>query len=139
MRNDNGVYAGYEIPIYYDPLIGKLVVWAETRELAISRAYRALRECLVDGVRTNVDFLLWALREKGFEDGTYDTHYIERHFDPATVQRWDEEIELASIAASITAYNHTRKKVGGFRADDNGGHNAWRQVSRRDGLRRLLR
>jgi len=139
VRNDNGVYAGYEIPIYYDPLIGKLVVWAETRELAVSRAHRALRECLVDGVRTNVDFLLWALREKGFEDGTYDTHYIERHFDPTSMQRWDEEIELASIAASITAYNHTRKKVGGFRADDNGGHNAWRQVSRRDGLRRLLR
>ena len=139
VRNENGVYAGYEIPIYYDPLIGKLVVWAETRDLAVSRAHRALRECLIDGVRTNVDFLLWALREKGFEDGSYDTHYIERHFDPASLQRRDEEIELASIAASITAYNHTRKKVGGFRANDNDGHNGWRQGTRHGGLRRPLR
>jgi acetyl-CoA carboxylase biotin carboxylase subunit len=138
VRNENGVYAGYEIPIYYDPLIGKLVVWAETRPEAVRRAHRALRECLVDGVRTNIGFLLWALREKGFEDGSYDTHYIERHFDPSSLRRKEEEIELASIAASITAYNYAKKsgKAGGFRARDSRTPNAWRQVSRRDGLRR---
>jgi acetyl-CoA carboxylase biotin carboxylase subunit len=139
VRNENGVYAGYEIPIYYDPLIGKLVVWAETRSVAISRAYRALRECLVDGVRTNVDFLLWALREKGFEDGSYDTHYIERHFEPGALHRSEEEIELASIAASITAYNHARKSAGGYRANAAEETGSWRQNSRREGLRRPLR
>jgi acetyl-CoA carboxylase biotin carboxylase subunit len=138
VRNENGVYAGYEIPIYYDPLIGKLVVWAETRRQAVQRAYRALRECLIDGVRTNLDFLMWALREKGFGDGSYDTHYIERHFDPASLHRKDEDIELASIAASITAYNHARKSAGagGFRAHDAKAANTWRQTARRDGLRR---
>jgi acetyl-CoA carboxylase biotin carboxylase subunit len=139
VRNENGVYAGYEIPIYYDPLIGKLIAWAETRRQAINRAHRALRECLVDGVRTNVDFLLWALREKGFEDGSYDTHYIERHFDPATLKRRDEEIELASVAASITAYNHARSKAGGYRANDDDESASWRRIARRDGLRRSLR
>ena len=134
VRNDNGVYAGYEIPIYYDPLIGKLVVWAQNRPEAIRRAYRALRECLVDGVRTNIDFLLWALREKGFEDGSYDTHYIERHFDPATLQRHDEEIELASIAASIAAFNHLKKGTG-FHAGDSRESNIWRRVARWEGLR----
>jgi acetyl-CoA carboxylase biotin carboxylase subunit len=139
VRNENGVYAGYTIPIYYDPLIGKLVVWAETRDGAIGRAHRALRECLVDGVRTNVDFLLWALREKAFEDGSYDTNYIERHFKPATLQRREEEIELASIAAGITAYNRTRRTTGGVRAFDDGESASWRQIARRDGLRRPLR
>jgi acetyl-CoA carboxylase biotin carboxylase subunit len=134
VRNENGVYAGYEIPIYYDPLIGKLVVWARTRQEAIRRAYRALRECLIDGVRTNIDFLLWALREPGFEDGSYDTHYIERHFDPAALQRRDEEIELASIAASITAFNHMQKGAG-FRAAETGETNVWRRVARWEGLR----
>jgi propionyl-CoA carboxylase alpha chain len=134
VRNENGVYAGYEIPIYYDPLIGKLVVWAESRPEAIRRAHRALRECLVDGVRTNIDFLLWALREPGFEDGSYDTHYIERHFDPASLQRRDEEIELASIAASITAFNHM-KKGGGFQTKDREKPDAWRRVARWEGLR----
>jgi len=139
VRNENGVYAGYEIPIYYDPLIGKLVVWAQTRRQAISRARRALRECLVDGVRTNVDFLLWALRETGFEDGSYDTHYIERHFDPASLKSRDEEIELACVAASIAAYNHARNRAGGFRANDDTESASWRQNARRDGLRRPLR
>jgi acetyl-CoA carboxylase biotin carboxylase subunit len=141
VRNENGVYAGYEIPIYYDPLIGKLVVWAQSRKEAIRRAYRALRECLVDGVRTNIDFLLWALREKGFEDGSYDTHYIERHFEPAALHRGDEEIDLASIAASITAFNHVKKSAaaGGIRANNGRESGAWRQNSRRDGLRRPLR
>jgi acetyl-CoA carboxylase biotin carboxylase subunit len=139
VRNENGVYAGYEIPIYYDPLIGKLVVWAETRRQAINRAHRALRECLVDGVRTNVDFLLWALREKGFEDGSYDTHYIERHFDPAALRRRDEEIELAAVAASIAAYDHARNQTGGFRANDDVESASWRTIARRDGLRRPLR
>jgi acetyl/propionyl-CoA carboxylase alpha subunit len=139
VRNENGVYAGYEIPIYYDPLIGKLVVWAETRREAIGRAHRALRECLVDGVRTNVDFLLWALREKGFEDGSYDTHYIERHFSPTSLKRRDQDIELASVAAGIAAYNHARKSVGGFRANDDRESDSWRRNARRDGLRRPLR
>jgi acetyl-CoA carboxylase biotin carboxylase subunit len=134
VRNENGVYAGYEIPIYYDPLIGKLVVWAETRAGAIQRAHRALRECLVDGVRTNIDFLLWALREPGFEDGSYDTHYIERHFDPSALQRREEEIELASIAASITAFNHL-KTGAGVRAGRSGESSVWRRVTRWEGLR----
>jgi acetyl-CoA carboxylase biotin carboxylase subunit len=141
VRNENGVYAGYEIPIYYDPLIGKLVVWAQTRTEAVRRAYRALRECLVDGVRTNVDFLLWALREDGFRDGSYDTHYIERHFDPKALHRGDEDIELASIAACITAFNHARTAAaaGGIRTNDGRETGVWRHSARRDGLRRPLR
>ncbi len=134
VRNDNGVYPGYEIPIYYDPLLGKLIVWAETRREAISRAHRALREYLVDGVRTNIDFLLWALREPGMEDGSYDTHYIERHFDPASLPRRDEEIELASIAASITAYNHM-KNGAGFQAGGASQSDIWRRVARWESLR----
>jgi hypothetical protein len=72
-------------------------------------------------------------------DGSYDTHYIERHFDPASLKRRDEEIELASVAASIAAYNHARNRAGGFRATDNAESASWRQNARRDGLRRPLR
>jgi acetyl/propionyl-CoA carboxylase alpha subunit len=138
VRNENGAYAGYEIPIYYDPMIGKLIVWAESRAEAIRRASRALREYLADGVRTNVDFLLWALHEKGFVDGSYDTNYIERHFDPRALHRTDEEIELASIAASIAAFNHTRK-AGGHGAHVPVESSVWRRVARWEGLRRPQR
>lgn len=138
VRNENGVYAGYEIPIYYDPMIGKLVVWAETRAEAIRRANRALREYLADGVRTNVDFLMWALHEQGFADGSYDTGYIERNFVPHMMQRQDEEIDLAAIAASIAAFNHNRRG-GGFRSQPSERPDAWRDAARRRGLRTPLR
>ena len=137
VRNENGVYAGYQIPIFYDPMIGKLIVWAETRGEAIRRCRRALREYRAHGVRTNVDFLLWALHEKDFIDGTYDTHTIDDHFDPALLHRDGEEVDLAAIAASITAYNQARKMQ--YVAQVEAREDTWRRVARTEGLRRALR
>ncbi len=134
VRNDNGVYEGYEIPIFYDPMIGKMVVWADSRDQAIRRARRALREYRCEPVRTNVDFLLWALSEPAFIDGTYDTRTIETHFDPSHLHRRDEEIELACIAASIAAFNY-RSSVRYSTTDDTG--DAWRRAARTEATRRF--
>jgi acetyl/propionyl-CoA carboxylase alpha subunit len=124
IRNENGIYPGYEIPIYYDPLLGKVVVWAEDRDMAISRARRALKEYQIDGVTTNIEFLLWALAEEGFRDGTYDTTYIGKHFEPASLHGDDGRIELAMIAASIAAYERlNRTNIAGAQAARD---NVWR-------------
>lgn len=136
VRNENGVYAGYDIPVYYDPMIAKLIVWAESRDEAIRRARRALREYRVDGVRTNVDFLLWALHEPEFVDGSYDTNTIEHNFDPSDLHRRGEEIDLAAIAASITAFNHANSAQ--YRSRDDDGQQRWRRVARMEGMRRPL-
>jgi acetyl-CoA carboxylase biotin carboxylase subunit len=135
VRNDNGVYPGYEIPLYYDPMIGKLIVWAETRDDAITRAHRALKEYRCEGVRTNVDFLLWAINEDGFKDGSYDTHYIENHFDAGDLQKKDRDIELASIAASIAAFRHASAVQ--YRSNDSTTDN-WKAGARRAGLRKPI-
>ena len=133
VRNENGVYEGYEIPIYYDPMIGKLVVWAETREEAIRRAHRALREYRCEPVRTNVDFLLWALAEPAFLDGSYHTRYIETRFHPEQLHRRDDEIEMACIAACIAAYDyHSTVRY----ATTDSTADAWRQAARADATRR---
>jgi len=136
VRNENGIYAGYDIPVYYDPMIGKLVVWAPTREESIRRARRALREYRADGIRTNVDFLLWALNEPGFLDGSYDTHYIEDHFKPEELHRHEEEIDLATIAACIAAYNHATSVQ--YRSSESEGDLRWRRVGRMEGMRKPL-
>jgi acetyl-CoA carboxylase biotin carboxylase subunit len=136
VRNENGVYEGYEIPIYYDPMIGKLVVWAQTREEAIRRAHRALREYRCEPVRTNVDFLLWALAEPAFLDGSYDTKHIEMNFDPSLLHRRNEEIEMACIAACIAA--HAYKSTVRYAMKDDGG-DGWRQAARADATRRWSR
>ncbi len=137
IRNDNGVYPGCEVPMFYDPLIGKLTVWAETRADAITRAHRALKEYRCEGVRTNVEFLLWAITEQGFKDGSYDTHYIENHFDASALHKRDHDVELAAIAASIAAFRQANA-VQYHSNNDGGDGNSWRASARRSGLRKPI-
>ncbi len=81
VRIDSAIYQGYEIPPYYDSLLAKVIVWAPTREEAITRMRRALTEFLIDGVKTNIDFHLSILREPDFIRGHYDNTYLTRKRD----------------------------------------------------------
>jgi propionyl-CoA carboxylase alpha chain len=137
VRNENGVYAGYDIPIYYDPMIGKLCVWDETRDAAIRRARRALREYRCEPVRTNVDFLLWALHEPSFLDGSYTTRTIESEFKPDSLPNRSDELDLATVAAAIAAFNY-RSSVRHINNESDAG-DAWRRAARADGTRRWPR
>jgi len=137
VRNENGVYAGYDIPIYYDPMIGKLLVWAESRDAAIRRARRALREYRCEPVRTNVDFLLWALHEPSFLDGSYTTKTIESEFKPDRLPNREEELDLAAVAAAIAAFNyHSTVRHTSVESESS---DAWRRAARLDGTRRWSR
>ena len=78
VRIDSAVYQGYEIPPYYDSMIGKLIVCAHTREEAIAKMKWALSEFIVDGVQTNIDFQLALIRSEGFISGDYDNGYLSR-------------------------------------------------------------
>jgi acetyl-CoA carboxylase biotin carboxylase subunit len=134
VRNENGIYPGYEISIYYDPIVGKVIVWGEDRATAIRRCKRALSEYQVHGVKTNIEFLLWALEEPGFLDGSYDTTYIERHFKPSLLHSRSDEVELAAIAGSITAYRSLQRMNVGRGAEIR--ENTWRRVARAEGVRK---
>ncbi|MGF1539648.1 MAG: acetyl-CoA carboxylase biotin carboxylase subunit [Pleurocapsa sp.] len=79
VRIDSHVYTDYEIPPYYDSLIGKLIVWGETRELAIKRMKRALRECAITGVPTTIGFHQKILETPAFLKGEIYTNFIEQH------------------------------------------------------------
>ena len=78
VRVDSAVYQGYEIPPYYDSMIGKLITYANTREEAIAKMNWALSEFIVDGVATNVDFQLKLIRTAEFLDGNYDNGFLNR-------------------------------------------------------------
>lgn len=79
VRDDSGAYEGCEIPSFYDPLVSKLCVWAETRELAIRKMERALSEYVVGGIRTNLPFHLALMQQEAFRNGLYDTGFIGQH------------------------------------------------------------
>jgi acetyl-CoA carboxylase biotin carboxylase subunit len=87
VRYDGYVYEGYEIPIYYDPMISKLIAWGKTREESIARMKRALYEYKITGVKTNIKFLEKIMDIPDFIEGKYNTHFIEnnsgRLFTPA--------------------------------------------------------
>ena len=100
VRNDCGVEGGSEVPRHYDPMIGKLTVWAQTREHAIARLRRALGETVIKGITTNVGWLKRVLELREFRDGDYDTGLLGRNQDQLLRpgDGADEDIALAAAA-----------------------------------------
>jgi acetyl-CoA carboxylase biotin carboxylase subunit len=82
VRVDSHVYTGYEIPPFYDSLIGKLIVWAPTREMALRRLKRALSEWAVTGIPTTIDFHLALLDRPEFQKGEVYTKFVEEKMLP---------------------------------------------------------
>ena len=105
VRVDSGIYEGFEVPIHYDPLLAKLIVWGEDRLQAIARGRRALMEFTLHGTGHNIPFHLWALERPRFIDGSYTTHFIDERFDPAEFldPLPDDDREAVLAAAALFA------------------------------------
>lgn len=94
VRVDSAAYENYTIPPFYDSLVAKLIVTADTRDLAIRRMQRALSEYVVQGIRTNIPFHRAALQEDSFIRGEYDTRFVERmHASETGTQRLKKAVE----------------------------------------------
>lgn len=102
VRTDGYVYEGYEIPIFYDPMISKLIVWGKTRDEAIRRMRRALYEYKITGVKTSIKFLERIMNNPAFIEGKYDTHFIGDNMKQLMNQPdTDECSDMVVIAAFI--------------------------------------
>ena len=77
IRMDSAIYNGFEVPPFYDSLIGKLIVHADSRSLALRRLSRALNELIIDGVHTTVDLFKEIIDEEDFKNGEYNIHWLE--------------------------------------------------------------
>ena len=104
IRDDSSIYSGCEITPHYDPMLSKLIVWAETREDAILKMTAALKEYIVLGVKTNIGFLLCVMGSEDFRKGAIDTGFIERH--PELLKPAEVDLEPVLIAAAL-AINST--------------------------------
>lgn len=115
VRYDGGSYEGWEVPIYYDPLVAKLCVWAGTRESAINRLARVLDEYILEGIRTTVPFFRAVVDSEEFRRGEFDTGFIDRFLssglDARASRNLEEEATLADIAA-IASILHARASAG---------------------------
>jgi len=90
-----------EVSIYYDPMIAKLITFGATREEAIARMKRAIKEYRIAGVQTTLDFAQFVLHHEAFVSGNFDTHFVANHFDEHTLD--NESKELESVAATALA------------------------------------
>ncbi len=100
VRVDDGFEEGMDIPIYYDPMISKLITHGKDRDEAIRRMVRAIDDYKITGCQTTLGFCKWAIQHEAFVSGNFDTHFIKKYFTPQVLLREDQdEIEIASLAA----------------------------------------
>ncbi|MBL7892398.1 MAG: acetyl-CoA carboxylase biotin carboxylase subunit [Bacteroidia bacterium] len=101
VRVDDGFEEGMDIPIYYDPMIAKLITHGKDREEAIDRMVRAIDDYKIVGVETTLGFCKFVLKHKAFVSGDFDTHFINHHFTPEMLKHEnEEEAEIAAIIAA---------------------------------------
>ncbi len=140
IRIDSAVYPGYEIPMYYDPMIGKLIVWATTREYAIERMRRALYEYKVAGLVTNIRYLRRIIDVPQFKQGCYDTSFIEvnqERLRPRPGFKNDSE-DIAIIAAYIDyLMNYEENKPDDVNDGNGSALNRWRSFGLQKGVLRV--
>lgn len=132
VRWDGGIVEHFEVGLYYDPLLGKLIVHAPTRDGAILRMRRALRELQIEGVRTTQPFHLAVMDEPDFRAGDISVRYVERH--PHLVDGGDGDWHVMTAAVAATLLEHRARSAGAtvVPAGDTAGRGSaiseWRRV-----------
>ena len=110
IRVDDAFLEGMEIPIYYDPMIAKLVVWGKNREEAMDRAIEAIDNYQISGVKTTLDFGKYVLKHPAFRSGNFDTNFVKHYFQDPKVMRDAMQEEAEALAHSIDAIWSDLKK-----------------------------
>ncbi len=136
VRTDGYVYEGYEIPIHYDPMISKLIVWAKTRTECIQRMKRALYEYKITGVKTSIPFLEKIMDTPDFVKGIYNTHFIEKNTKYLII---DEpcELECQDIAMFVTYLDFINKQESQVRDNVTNKPSPWKEFGKKRNLLRL--
>ncbi len=136
VRVDTGVYPGFEITPYYDPMISKLIVWDETRAAAILRMRRALEEYRIIGVKTNIPFHQMMMDSHRFMGGQYDTRFVEERF---SIQENEEATsaysEIAAIMATLVSHQSTQRAAQFVKRNERDASN-WKWVGRWERMHR---
>ena len=111
IRDDSGVYEGWNVPIDYDPLLSKLVAWGATRDEAICRLQRALREYHVGGIKTNIAFFIELLNDANFRKGDFDTGFIANWMKARNQVKTSTNPVQRDLAVLAAALHHSSKLI----------------------------
>ena len=134
VRVDTGVYPGFEVSPYYDPMISKLIVWGETRGQAILRMRRALEEYRIVGVRTNIPFHQTLMDSTRFLGGQFDTRFVEDRFSMQE-ERNGLKTEIAAVLATLVAHQEAERSAQFVMRNERDASN-WKWVGRWERMHR---
>ena len=158
VRIDSGLYTGLQVPLFYDPLLAKLIVWGRDRTQAIARMRRALAEYEIMGVRTTLPFDRWLMEHPRFISGDLSTDFVAEewetrkkhaahhghgaHAEKEESQKADEMLsssQLAALVGGLLIQEQVKEeKLRRRPAVENGAETSrWREVGRKEGLRRM--
>ncbi len=125
IRVDDGFEEGNEIPIYYDNMIAKLIVHAESRQAALELMKKAISDYQIDGIQTTLGFGKYVMEHPAFVSGKFDTKFIEKHFKPEDLNEVkDDEAAVAALAAGLLLKSHKKERV--QKASEASGLSNWR-------------
>ncbi len=111
IRVDNGFEQGMDIPIYYDPMLAKLITYGETREEAMQLMIQAIDDYEVVGVSTTLPFGKFVCEHEAFRSGNFDTHFVKKYYDSAKMKnQLNQEAEIAALVA-LKQYFEDQKVV----------------------------
>ncbi len=106
IRVDNGFEEGMEIPIYYDPMLSKLITYGETRAEAIELMIKAIRAYKIEGIETTLPFGKFVCEHEAFRSGNFDTHFVQQYYSPEALKKQQEE--EAKIAALVAVQQYIK-------------------------------
>ena len=137
IRDDSGVADGFEVPIFYDSLISKVIAWGEDRQQAIRRMTRALSEYEIGGLKTTIPFFQWILHDPDFLAARMDTTLLDRVLAAREGQPFQEVSPESEEAAVIGAALHTFLQGRRTAEHHSGGGStsSWQQAARLGALR----
>lgn len=100
IRVDNGFEQGMDIPIYYDPMLSKLITYGDTREEAIQIMIKAIANYQIEGIQTTLPFGAFVCKHDAFRSGNFDTHFVKKHYSPEAIKaKKQEEAHIAALIA----------------------------------------
>ncbi|WP_190809236.1 acetyl-CoA carboxylase biotin carboxylase subunit [Flagellimonas sp. S3867] len=108
VRVDNGFEEGMDIPIYYDPMLSKLITYGKTREEAIELMLDAIQDYKIKGVQTTLPFGTFVFTHEAFRSGNFDTHFVKNYYSPEKIKKKNES--EAEIAAMVALYQYLDDK-----------------------------
>lgn len=111
VRVDDGFEEGMDIPIYYDPMIAKLITHGENREEAINRMLRAIDDYKITGVETTLPFCSFVLKHPAFTSGNFDTHFVKKYFSPEVLKKSSENEERMAAIFAAKLFAEKLKKL----------------------------